>query len=67
MAIHCTYIKRAVGSVTRFGEISPLWRNLKSLRQNFSVYLEFGIILVLLWQECLAIRQVFIVVDGQIF
>ena len=29
-------------SVTRFGEISPLWQKIKNLEQTFVVYLVFG-------------------------
>ena len=54
--------------MTRFGEISPFWHNLKSLGQIFEG-------LFSIWQNidpCVVkmsytIGQVFIVVDGQIF
>ena len=37
-------------SVTRFGEISPLWQNFQSLGQFLKVNLLFGKILARLWQ-----------------
>ena len=53
-----------MSSVTRFGEISPLWHDYKIIGQFFKVYLVFGKMLILLWQKCYAIGQVFIVVDS---
>ena len=52
-----------VCSVNRFGKITSLWHNLKSLWQ---VYFVSGKILNLLWQNYHAIEQFFIVVSGQI-
>ena len=52
--------------MTRFGEISPLWLNFKSLGQFIRVYLVFGKILILLYQKCFSIWHVFIVVHGPI-
>ena len=44
------------------------WPNFFILGKFLKVYLVFGKILILLWQICYAIGQVFIiVVDGQIF
>ena len=55
-------------SVTRFDEISPHWQNFKSyLGKILRVNLVFGKMLILPWQKCDAIGQVFIVVDAQIF
>ena len=47
---------RAVVSVTRFVEISPLWKFFKSLGQIVQ-----GTIFILLWQKFDTIEQVFIV------
>ena len=53
-------------SVTRFGEISPLWQYFKSLGQFCIVYLVFSIILILLWKIFYAIWPFFTVVNCQI-
>ena len=52
-------------SVTRFGEISPLWQNINIFWQFLRVYLVFGILLNLLGQILNAIGQNFIDVNGQ--
>ena len=55
----------ATARVTRFGEISPLWQNFKSLWAIFlMVHLLFCKILVQLW-HFYAIGQIVIVVNGQ--
>ena len=54
-------------SVTRFEENLPLWQNFESFGQFLGVNLVFGKIVIVLWQKCDAIGQVFKVVDGQIF
>ena len=55
-------------SVARFGKISPLWRNFKRFGQKFWWFILYlAILLILLWQKCYEIEQVFIVVYGQIF
>ena len=43
------FIFVAGNSVTRLGEISPLWQNFKSLLLFFARFLVFGKILNLLW------------------
>ena len=53
-------------SVTRFGEISPLWQNCTSLWQFFEGFLIFGKIVNLLCQHFYSIGQKLIVVKGQI-
>ena len=52
-------------SVTRFGEISPLWQNYKVLSAVLRVHLVFGKLLKLLLLKCFTIGHAFIVVDGQ--
>ena len=53
-------------SVTRFGEILPLWKIFKSLWEIFGmVYFEFGKQLYLLCVTFYATKQIFIVVNGQ--
>ena len=52
--------------MTRFGDISQFWPNLKSLGQFLRVYLLLGKNLDQLWQILYAIGQVFIDVNGQI-
>ena len=49
-------------------QCDQIFRNVANLAQsqNSWVYLAFGEILVLLWQKCFTIGQVFIVVDVQI-
>ena len=55
----------ATARVTRFGEISPLWQNFKSLWAIFlMVHLLFCKVLVQLW-HFYAIGQIVIVVNGQ--
>ena len=50
-----------MGSVTRFGEISPLWQKLTSLWQIFdSLFLSW------LWLICDIIGPIFIIAKGQI-
>ena len=73
---HLFLPKCSTSSVTRFGEISPLWQqkfkslailtSLFSLWQFLQVSLVFGKILNLLWQSLKAIGQFFIVVNSQI-
>ena len=53
-------------SVTKLGEISPLWQKKLSLWQFLKVYLIFGKIVNLLWQLFHSIGQKLIVVKGQI-
>ena len=53
-------------SVTRFGEISPLWQNLKCLGQILGVYLLLGKIFEQLWQIFYAIWQIFAHINDQI-
>ena len=53
-------------SVTRFGEILPLWHNFKILGKFLWVCLVFDKILLLHCQKCYGIGQIFIAVDGQI-
>ena len=53
-------------SVTRLGEISPLWKKFTSLWQILIVYFLFGKMLSLLWQICDIIGVIFIVASGQI-
>ena len=48
--------------MTKFGEILPLWQNLKN---PWTVYLVYGKILSLLWQFLYAVGQIFIAVNGQ--
>ena len=55
-----------LGSVTRFGEISPLWHNLKVLGKFLKVYFVFCKFLILLWQKCYTIGQVFMVPESYI-
>ena len=50
-------------SVTRFGEISPLWTTF--FGHSPRIYFVFGKILNLLWQKFYVIGQIFIVVNGQ--
>ena len=52
--------------MTRFGEISSLWKKFTSLWNNLMVYFLFGKMLSLLWQICEIIGLIFIVVNGQI-
>ena len=66
LLIYCA-CGRITISVARFGIISPLWQNFKSLRHFLRVYLVFGTILNLLWQIFYAIGQIFTVVNGKIF
>ena len=47
-------------SVTRLGEISPLWQNLKVFGNFVRDYFVIGKILNLLWQFFNAVRQMFI-------
>ena len=59
------FVKVGVGtSVSRFGEISPLWQNLQSLGQFSSVHIQFGNILNLLWLTLYTFGQIFIDVNG---
>ena len=61
------YIKsRLAASVTRFGEISPLWSNVKSLWQVLRVNLIFGKVLNLLWLIFRYNTQIFIAENGNI-
>ena len=53
------------GSVTRFGEFSPLRKIFKVLHNFLRVYLLLGKILDWLWQISCAIGQVFIDINGQ--
>ena len=55
--------KKLTTSVTRFGEISPLWQKLKVFGKFLISYFQ---ILSLLWQNCDIIGLVFIVANGQI-
>ena len=48
----------ASASVTRCGEISPLWQNLKVFGPFLRVYLVFGKMLNLLWDICHAFGKV---------
>ena len=50
-------------SVTRFGEILPLWQKFTIL----TVYFLFGKMLCLLWQICDIIVLIFIAANGQIW
>ena len=52
--------------MTRFGEISPLFKNVINLWQFLKVYSVFGKIVNLLGQILCAIGQKFIVVNGKI-
>ena len=52
-------------SVTRFGEISPIWQNLTRYQQVFIAYLLFDILLNLLLQILNVIGQIFTDVNGQ--
>ena len=60
-------VRPSIGcSVTRFGEILPLWKIFKSLWEIFGmVYFEFGKQLYLLYVTFYATKQIFIVVNGQ--
>ena len=49
--------------LSKFRHISTLF---KVLGNFLRVYLVFGKIMILLWQKCFTIGQVFIAVDGQI-
>ena len=53
-------------SVTRFGKISPLGQNFKSLGQFLKAYLVFGKIVSILGQIFYAFMQIYIVTNGQI-
>ena len=53
-------------SVTRFGEISPLWQNFKSLPKMIDGLFSIWQILNLLWQILYAIGMIYAVVSGQI-
>ena len=53
-------------SVTRFGDILPLWQNCTSLSNFLTVYFLFGKMLSLLCQTCHTIGLIFIVANGQI-
>ena len=63
---HCSQIRpRMAFSVTRFGEISPLRQNKKSICANSWIgYLVFSKLLYQLWSFH-AIEQIVIVVNGQ--
>ena len=54
-------------SVTRSGEILPLWQNIKVVRPFLRLYLLFGEMLSLLLEICYAFGRNSIVVNGQIF
>ena len=55
-----------VAIVTRFGEISPLWHNYKSIGQIFKGYLAFGKMLILLWQNVILLGKYYVAADGHI-
>ena len=63
LSVVCRPLQTA-DSVTRFGEISPLWPNVKTLWPFESVDLVFGKILSLFRQICYAFGQIFIVVNS---
>ena len=54
-------------SMTRFGEILPLWQKFTSLWQKFDSLFLFGKMLSLLWQICDIVGLIFSVANGQIF
>ena len=64
-----TYERKTLGglstSVTRFGEISPLWPHFKYLAFVYGYNLALDKFLNLPWQIANAIRQIFIVANGQ--
>ena len=53
-------------SVTRFGEISPLWQKFRCFGKSLTVYFLFGKMLSQLWQTCYIIFQIFTVANGQV-
>ena len=53
-------------SVTRFGEIPPLWQIFKNLWQYIYGLFGFGKVSNLLWHNLCAIGQIFITENGQI-
>ena len=54
------------GSVTRFGEILPLWPIFKIFGNIFKVYLVVGKVFSSLWYNLYAFGQIFIAENGQI-
>ena len=52
-------------SVTRFGEISPKWRNFERLWQFYEGFFVVGNILILIWQNANASGQSFMGANGQ--
>ena len=60
------FSKKSVGRLTRFGEILPLWHNVKNFGHFEWVDLLFGKSLSLLWQILNSIGQILHVENGQI-
>ena len=54
-------------SVTRLGEISPLWQNFKSLAILWGLTSTWQIFVPIFWATNYDIGQIFFAVNGQIF
>ena len=59
----CQWVDSVQPDLAKFRHFGTI---LKALGKFLMVYLVFGKILIILWQKCFNIGQVFIVVDGQI-
>ena len=57
--------KLAHDSVTRFGEILPLWQKFRNLGNILKVHLVLGKVVNQLWHYLYAYVQIFITVNGQ--
>ena len=60
------FSKKSVGRLTKFGEILPLWHNVKNFGHFEWAYLVFVKILSLLWQILNSIERIIIVENGKI-